>query len=604
MSEYSHDSDSSSCCSHVYNPHTATGVKGSDVYTSAGVGDARVALSTQLVRGAPSESIRVATKAILSSGSDEVLRDAVVMAFQARDVRGGKGERQLFYDMLQAVHEVKPSLATALLPLVPEYGSWGDMFTIAEGVEGLRPAVLKEAKAQLEADEAKILTDSKASLSLLAKWAPREGKAGSALAREFAKLLRSSSAANAKGAKHSGVMASYRKRLAALNRHLKTVETYECAGRWDEIEPARVPARAREIKKAAYLNEAVKKQRGLEPSLRAPADEKRMACRSNFQSFFAAAAEGKVKISGADTLYPHELVKKATLSLRAGALSDDEANSMDAVWAQMVEKAQAGANGSGGGLGSSLFMCDFSGSMESSPTGDTPYWVSAAMGLLGSSVAAPPFKNRFLTFDFKPQWYVLPEEAEANTLSAKLRHIAQTTRLGQGTSTDFQAAGEEILKQLKAARAPPGASPKNLIVVTDMGFDQACSSSDSSYYTGATYRHNVKTAKTQTHAQMLREAFRRASEDVHGDPEAWPAPRIIIWNVAATYSSNHQAKAHEEGVLTLSGWSPSLFKVLCEEGPRAVTSYEVLRLQLDAPRYDAVRERVDAWLAGGWREVI
>jgi hypothetical protein len=137
-----------------------------------------------------------------------------------------------------------------------------------------------------------------------------------------------------------------------------------------------------------------------------------------------------------------------------------------------------------------------------------------------------------------------------------------------------------------------------------MGFDQACSSAHSSRYTDNTYRHNVQTAPQQTHAQMLREAFRRASEDVHGDAAAWPAPRIVIWNVAAQYSNNHQAKADEEGALTLSGWSPSLFQVLCEEGPRAITPLEVLRLQLDAPRYEPVRKRVREWLEGGWRGVI
>jgi hypothetical protein len=547
------------------------------------------------VRGAAPKTIAAAVAA-LCKGREEHLADAVVMAFHARDVRGGKGERDLFRAMLRGVHEAKPSLAEALLDLVPEYGSWDDMFKLADDAPLLKPSVFATAKAQLLADEAKILsaaTEATPSISLLAKWAPREGKEGAALAREFAHYL-----FGAEKGKHSAAMADYRRRLSKLNKHIKTVETFECAGRWDEIEPARVPARARELKKAAYLNEKLGRKKGLEPVLRAPDDPKRMACREHFQGFFAAAAEGKVKISGADTLYPHELVKKATMLLRAGNLTDDEANSMDAVWAQMVAKA-----GSGGGLGSSLFMCDFSGSMESSGvTGDTPYWVSAAMGLLGSSVAAPPFQNRFMTFDAKPQWYVLPPEA--TTLSAKLRYISQTARLGQGTSTDFQAAGEEIIKQLKAARAPPGAAPKNLIVVTDMGFDQACSSADTSYYTGSTYRHNVKTAGRQTHAQMLREAFRRASEDVHGDPAAWPAPRIVIWNVAAKYSHNHQARADEKGVLTLSGWSPSLFKVLCEEGPRAVTPLEVLRLQLDNPRYDPVRRRVAEWLEGGWRGVI
>jgi hypothetical protein len=522
------------------------------------------------------------------------------MAFHARDVRGGKGERDLFRAMLRGIHEAKPSLVEAVLDLVPEYGSWDDMFKIAADAPALRPAAFAAAKAQLLADEAKLATaateatDPTVSISLLAKWAPREGKEGAALARDFAHYLFGAGSP----LKHSAAMAAYRRRLSKLNAHLKTVETFECARRWDEIEPARVPARARELKKAAYLNELLGRKSGLEPVLRAPDDPKRMACRDHFQAFFAAAAQGKVKISGADTLYPHELVKKATMLLRAEALTDDEANSMDAVWAQMVAKASAG-----GGLGSSLFMCDFSGSMESSGvTGDTPYWVSAAMGLLGSAVAAPPFHNRFMTFDSKPQWYTIPEDAI--TLSAKLHYISQTTRLGQGLSTDFQAAGEEIIKQLKAARAPPGAAPKNLIVVTDMGFDQACSSAASSYYTDATYRHNVKTSARQTHAQMLREAFRRASEDVHGDPEAWPAPRIVIWNVAAHYSYSHQARSGEEGILTLSGWSPSLFKVLCEEGPRAVTPYEVLRLQLDAPRYDPVRRRVTEWLEGGWRGVI
>jgi hypothetical protein len=577
-------------------------VKGSDVYTSAGVGDARVALSTQLVRGADAASIAAQVKALLSSGSNQMITDAIVMAFHARDVRGGKGERRIFYEMLRAVHEVNPSLAESVLSLVPEYGSWGDIFTLATKIPGLKKAVLNEAGMQLTVDEIKVDLSGNAPISLVAKWAPREGKGGDVLARDFAHHLFSTPTPG-KGVKHSSIMTAYRKRLAKLNAYLKTVETYECAGRWDEIEPKRVPARARELKKAAYLNEPVRHPKGLEPTLRHPSDEKRMACREHFQAFFAAAAKGEVKISGADTLYPHELVRKAWRLLETDTMTADDANSLNAVWDQMVAKASGSATGSGGGLGSSLFMCDFSGSMMmATPGNDDPYFVSLAMGLLGSAAAAGSFQGRFLTFDSKPQWCVLPRQA--TTLTEQLAYLHKNRQLGQGMSTDFQAAGEEIIRQLKADRAPAGAAPKNLIVVTDMGFDQACSSSQASRYTGNTYRHNVQTAPQQTHAQMLREAFRRASEDVHGDPDAWPAPRIVIWNVAAQYSSNHQARADEEGVLTLSGWSPSLFQVLCEEGPRAITPLEVLRLQLDAPRYDAVRKRVAEWLEGGWRGVI
>jgi hypothetical protein len=219
-----------------------------------------------------------------------------------------------------------------------------------------------------------------------------------------------------------------------------------------------------------------------------------------------------------------------------------------------------------------------------------------AMGLMGSELTAAPFKGRFLTFDEKPTWVTIPEAAD--TLFKKVDAVYSNRQVGQGYSTDFQRAAELIIKELIGTRAPAGASPKNLIVVTDMGFDAACGS-----HTGE-YRHNIKTAPKQTHAQMIRAAFRHASELVHGDPEAWPAPRVVIWNVASSYSDDHQAGADEDGVLTLSGWSPSLFKVLCEEGPRANTPLEGLRVQLDAPRYDAVRERVGSWLTGGWRPIL
>lgn len=567
-----------------------TGVKGSDVYTDSGVGCPIIALSTKLVRSANAPELREQFREIILHGTDSQFRDAITLLFQTRDVRGGKGERAIFWTLFQELFTLKKDLAIQLLPLLSEYGSWDDVFTLAKRDVAMRPPIFAIAHKQLLLDEATVSDgESAPSISLLAKWAPREGKQMNELAVAFAHYLAkkeggSAAAAVAVQQKHSIVMSHYRKRLARLNRYLDTVEIKECANTWAEIKPQRVPARAREIKKSAYLNEKkVKNQRT--PVLRHPSSADRNACRANFVNFFMKAAKGEVKISGADTLYPHEIVKKAE---RLGhGPSEEDMNSLNAVWAAMVKRA-----GEGGGLGKSLFMCDFSGSMSG-----LPILVSKAMGLLGSAVSAEPFKGRFLTFDESPQWVTIPNTA--TTLFEQLKHV----RGGQGFSTDFQKAGEAILVHLKKTRAPPGAAPENLIVVTDMGFDAACGSANYSAYTGASYRHVVKTAPQQTHAQMLREAFRRASEDVHGDPAAWPAPRIVIWNVAAHYSSNHQTTATEEGVLTLSGWSPSLFKILCQEGPKVITAYEALRAMLDVKRYDPVRQIVDEWMRGGWRGV-
>ena len=95
----------------------------------------------------------------------------------------------------------------------------------------------------------------------------------------------------------------------------------------------------------------------------------------------------------------------------------------------------------------------------------------------------------------------------------------------------------------------------------------------------------------QTHIQMIRESFRRAGEDMWGAAYGWKQPRIVIWNVAATCVNFH-ATADTEGVIMLSGWSPSLFKVLTEEGARVQTPLEALRIQLDDARYDPIRKRL------------
>ena len=69
---------------------TAVGVKGSDMFENAG--DPRVTLSMQLVRGLAPDAICNGMNAIWSIGTVKAIEDAVVLAFQARDIRGGKGE--------------------------------------------------------------------------------------------------------------------------------------------------------------------------------------------------------------------------------------------------------------------------------------------------------------------------------------------------------------------------------------------------------------------------------------------------------------------------------------------------------------------------------
>jgi hypothetical protein len=589
--------------SHV---NKTTGVKGSDVYDSTG--DPRLDLNVKLVRGADRADLEASTLAAATIS----LADAAVMAFHARNVRGGKGERDLFRHMFVAMDGAYPGLAAQLVEFVPAYGCWRDLFTLAgdAGISAeLKEAIYEHVATVLLDDQAAPATDASGkavSISLAGKWAPRESSAG-LLSQKQARTL--AARLYPMAPQFSTRMRAYRKLLSGLNARLKTVETLMSAGRWDEIAPPSVPGRAGKLYTRAFLNLVNTKKAGekIGPEdrsrLRHPDDAKRMVCRAAFEAHYARAKAGKAKVHGADTLFPHEVVKAVYSGLHGDAMEEAQKDHLRAVWRSMVEKARAA-----GGLRRSIFMSDFSGSMQNTSQGDTPYWVSMALGLLGAEVVTGDgFANRFMTFDYMPTWHELPASEDVFERVASIGHV------GQGTSTDFQKAMDLVLARLKAQRIRPGEEPENLIVLTDMNWDQAASSSEYGAYTGNSYRHHVKHTPWETHVEMIRESFHRAGEDMWGPVAAgglggWAMPRIVIWNLAANPTDFH-ATADTPGVAMLSGWSPTQFRVLCEAGPRQLTPMEILRIELDDPRYDPVRRAVTAWetsietgaaTGGGW----
>jgi hypothetical protein len=578
---------------------TTIGTKGSDVYTATGVNDPRVALSVLLTRGVAAASVADGVNAIVKMGTINAIlksgtmdnhnpvEDAFLLAFQTRDVRGGKGERDASEEVWKALlaNYATSAAAKRMLHLIPEYGSWRDLFQLAEDVPAVREEVLCLALEQLTKDTEAMVNGK--SVSLLAKWIPREDRQKS-LAQALAKTLYPELV-------YSSQMKNYRKAVAALNKHLQTVEIKMCGKTWADIKPGAVPGRAGKKYAKAFLNEPVERKGRprrasyASEALRYPGDEDRMKCRENFLEYNRKTASGEVKAKGADTLFPHEVIKKVYQTRRRGPGdfldgaegTDGEKDHLRGVWKAMVEAARTG-----GGLGRSLAMCDFSGSMQSAGRqGDLPYWVSMAMGLLISECTTEEFKNRVLTFDSKPQYFTYPE---TDDVFAKIEALQRAGGIGQGTSTDFQAAMDLVLKTLKEKRVRPGQEPENLIVITDMNWDQASSSSQYGYYTGNSYRHHTKTAPWQTHVEMIRESFKRAGEDMWGEGQGLKMPRIVIWNVAAT-SADFHAQSDTEGVVMLAGWSPHLFKVLQSQGVVVQTPYAALRAQLDDPRYDAVR---------------
>jgi hypothetical protein len=570
------------------------GVKGSDVLTSTR--SMLLDLSVMLNRGLPQAEIQNALRQIFTYGTNEEKVDAFILTFQTRDIRGGKGERDLFTHMFNELFLISTKAATATLPLIPEYGCWRDVFNMIR--QQPHEAHMELVTSQLKKDATKLLSSEMPSLA--AKWAPREhNKKDKPLTALLATRL-------FPGQPNRNQL--YRQTVAQLNKRLNTTEIDMCAKRFSQIDPAKVPGRCLKVHTKAFLNEVTKQRTA--PST----DPDRVEAAERFIEHFSKAKQGSAKVNGADTVYPYELVEKALkhlidvanptiwLTEEGRRLSHSEAyyyelqqpgylfpnckqvpnpnflseaalDALEAQWQAIVEPIKTQ-----GALSRTIAFADFSGSMESN--NGIPLHNSMALALIIAECSVGTFKDHVLTFDSTPTLHKFKSTGLVNRL-AEIRHMAQ------GTSTDFQAAYNLLLATMKESGCKPGTEPKDIIVLTDMGWDQAQGFSEC-------YKRNqaVKTKPVESHPQIARRAFKLAGEQLFGsDNPSWQAPRIVIWNLAATVKDFHAA-AIEEGVIQISGWSPSILKVLMTRGADALDSGAMLRAILDDERYAPVRRAV------------
>jgi hypothetical protein len=212
--------------------------------------DPRLELYNSLKRDCSMKLINTGVNNIFKRGSDEDIMDMMLLVFQTRDVRGGKGEYELFYKLIHTIYTIQPQLVESVLELIPEYGSWNDIFVLADLIPQLKYTLLRIAAKQLVEDETNLLLGKP--VLFLGKWAPRENKRLNHIAKDFAYLL---AGPQHPSVKHSQIMATFRRRFSRLNAKLGTVETYECSNRWELIDPAKVPLGAQRVKINAYLND-------------------------------------------------------------------------------------------------------------------------------------------------------------------------------------------------------------------------------------------------------------------------------------------------------------------------------------------------------------
>lgn len=342
---------------------------------------------------------------------DENPNLALKALFYLRDVRGGKGQRQTFRDIIFWLAKKYGKTFDQLASYVPEYGRWDDLTQLVgfKVVQKIVAEILLEDIESLKRGE---------SVSLLAKWMPSENASSQdtrQLALRWAEVLGMSPK-------------QYRVTLSELRAAIGIVEQKMSAQEWDEINYEHTPSRAAKIYKDAFLRH----------------DETR------YNKFLESVLKGEKTIN-ASTLYPHEL----SMTVRHGKYD----KTIEAQWQNLP-------NFFGDEERRVLVVVDTSGSMFTPLSGARveAIDVSVGLGIYCAERNQGAFHNYVLTFNSDSHLVKIV----GKTLKQKVDGVCQ---LPWGGSTNLMSAFTSILQMAVKNQVPAEDMPTDILIISDMEFN-------------------------------------------------------------------------------------------------------------------------------------
>jgi len=348
---------------------------------------------------------------------------ATKIAFYARDVRGGLGERQTFRTLIRYMAKYHQEALRPNLDLIGVYGRYDDLYSlIGTPMEDEMWAAMKK---QFEEDRVNLEQGN--AISLLAKWI-KTADASSENTRKLGILT----------AQKLGYSVYEFKRLVrAMRKQIGVVEALMSAGRWDEIKYSAVPSRAMMIYRKAFMkHDAVR-----------------------YGQFVNKAVKGEETIHSA-ALYPYDIVEKVAQFGWSGCrIKEDDV--LEAQWRQLPDYVEKGTN--------ALVIADTSGSMHGRPIA-----TSVGLAVYFAERNTGAYHNMFMSFSGTSRIQVLKGE----TLAQKIGSINMDD---WQNNTNLKAAFEHVLEIAVRNHVSADEMPKSLIVISDMEIDY-CGDKDWTFY--------------------------------------------------------------------------------------------------------------------------
>lgn len=499
------------------------------------------------------------------------IKKVIITCFAARNCRGGKGERKVFYNALAHMYKIFPTLVLKLISLIPQYGYWKDLLNMLEFVKevNFRKTICKLFANQLRkdfmfvasADENKVpyirflctkfknvTSDQK--ISLCSKWAPSEGKVFDKKYDIVSDIIKEMFNIKVINRSHKKM---YRKMNVYIRKYLDIVEAKMSADEFASIIPKNIPSMA--------LQKYIKALSNRDKNGDIIYDiEDREECRENVLAFIANGG----KINGKQ-LFPHELVK----SCLGVELDKFKQTVLNAQFADIIRnvKKQIAENKVESHIDftKALSVCDVSGSMEG-----IPIRVAIGLTLVVSQLTHKDYRDLAITFHENP---TVHHFADCKTMYEKIKSLEGAD---WGGSTDFEKTMCLITKIIREKKLPESEIPTTLFVFSDMQFDAA-------------HRYDYGSAN-----ENILKMFEELGVEMYGHPIK--PPTIVFWNLRAN-TVGYPAKATDKGVVMMQGFSPSMLRYIFSgqtvksDGTKK-TPVEVLETIIADPMYDIIRNVV------------
>ena len=455
---------------------------------------------------------------------------ALKCLFYIRDVRGGQGERRFFRLCIKDLATQYPESMRKNIANIPTYGRWDDLYElIGTPVEKDMWAFMKH---QLALD-----VQSKTP-SLLAKWMKSENTSSA----ESVKTGRKTRAAMGMSSRQ------YRKTLSILRERINVLERLMSAGEWDKIEFDKIPSKAGFIYKNAFARHDVERMQEASAPIQSYAD----------------FVKDDTKTVNAKDLYPYEIVGEA-INVVKYSYRGSSRYTVDPIQRAVVNKYWDNYLKSFDDFKfNGIAVVDTSASMLHYGDKSQPMNIAISLGLCCAEKARGPFHNHFITFSGNPQLI----EVEGIDFVDKVQRIYSKNIC---ENTNIKGVFDLLLKTARINHCSQEDIPENIIIISDMEFDD-CASPGWGWRNSGNFpifnKQNVNTELEKIAAEW--------------ENYGYHIPNLIFWNVDARQNNIPMIAP---GASFVSGMSPSIYETIAT----GKTGYDLMMDKLNSSRYEAVK---------------